>query len=254
MAEPIKPPLQYVYGIIRCPEPRDFNIKGIGERGDRVHTLNHRELAVVLSDSAEKEYDNSRRNMMAHMLVLEEVMKEFNVLPVRFGTVAPSAQAVMSSVLQQRYDELSGLLFDMDGRVEMGLKAFWYEAIIFKEIVDQNPAIRQLRDRLVGRTPEQSYYDRIRLGEMIASGMDQQRDVDVESILERLRPFVHKTVLNKTLTDRMVMNAAFLVDRPREPEMDRALRELDAQMGKRVMFKYVGPVPPYNFVNIVLHT
>ena len=27
----------------------------------------------------------------------------------------------------------------------------------------------------------------------------------------------------------------------------------DAEMQKRVMFKYVGPVPPYNFVNIVIH-
>jgi hypothetical protein len=253
MSETNKPPLQYVYGIIRCREPREFKTKGIGERGDIVHTLHHRELAAVLSDSAAKEYDNSRRNMMAHMRVLEEVMGDFNTLPVRFGTVAPTQEAVLNAVLTTRYDELMSMLADMDGRVEMGLKAFWYEEVIFKEIVEQSPAIRQLRDRLVGRTPEQTYYERIRLGELIAANMDQRRDDDAESILERLRPFVHKTVLNKTISDRMVLNAAFLVDRTREPGLDEALQALDALMSKRVMFKYVGPVPPYNFVNIVLH-
>ena len=247
-------PLQYVYGIIRDPNPREFGTKGIGERGDVVHTITPRGLAVVLSDSGAKEYDNSRRNMMAHMTVLEEAMRDYCVLPVRFGTVAPSLQAVMDSVLVKRYDELVGLLIEMDGRVEMGLKAFWYEEAIFREIIEQTPAIRQLRDKLVGRTAEQTYYERIRLGEMIASAMDRQRDVDQEAILERLRPFVHKTVLNKTITDRMIMNAAFLVNKVDEPKLDKALQELDAAIGKRVMFKYVGPVPPYNFVNIVLYT
>ncbi|MCL5996298.1 MAG: GvpL/GvpF family gas vesicle protein [Chloroflexi bacterium] len=253
MTDQNKPPLQYVYCIIRCPEPREFNTRGVGERGDVVHTLHYRELAAVLSDSVAKEYDNSRRNMMAHMMVLEEVMKEFTILPVRFGTVAPTTESVVGSVLRRRYDELSGLLVEMDGRIEMGLKAFWYEEVIFKEIIETNPPIRQLRDKLVGRSPEQSYYDRIRLGEMIASAMDRQRDIDAELILSRLRPFVHKTVLNKTITDRMILNAAFLTSRECEPDMDRTVQDLDARMGNRVVFKYVGSVPPYNFVNIVLH-
>ena len=253
MTENNKPPMQYVYGIIRCPEPHEFKTKGIGERGDTVHTLHHRELAAVVSDSAAKEYDNSRRNMMAHMLVLEEVMKEFNALPVRFGTVAPNENTILENVLIRRYNELNGLLTEMDGRVEMGLKAFWYEEVIFKEILEQSPTIKQLRDKLVGRSPEQTYYERIRLGELIAATMDRQRDTDAELILEQLRPYVHKTVLNKTITDRMILNAAFLVNKNQEPELDRTLQELDAQIGKRVMFKYVGPVAPYNFVSLVLH-
>jgi hypothetical protein len=245
--------MQYVYGIIRCKEPREFSAKGIGERGDVVHTLHHRDLAAVLSDSVVKEYDNSRRNMMAHMLVLEEVMRDYTVLPVRFGTVAPKQQSVIDNVLVPRYSELVGLLAEMDGRMEMGLKAFWFEEVIFKEVLEQSPAVRQLRDKLVGRSPEQTYYERIRLGEMIAAMMDRQRDTDAEAILEPLRPFVHKTVLNKTLTDRMILNAAFLVDKAQEPGLDHALQELDVQMGKRMMFKYVGPVAPYNFVNLILH-
>jgi hypothetical protein len=210
-------------------------------------------LAAVVSDSPVIEYDSSRRNMMAHTLVLEEVMREFTILPVRFGTVAPGVEAIQEKVLKRRYGELNGLLNEMEGRVELGLKAFWYEEVIFHEVVEENPAIRSLRDSLMGRTAEETYYDRIRLGEMVEAAMAKKRDEDAEKILARLRPLVYQTRANKVITDRMVVNAAFLVEEGRGLEFDQAIQQLDAEMGRRLIFKYVGPVPPYNFVNIVVH-
>ena len=253
MPKPETPEGKYMYCIIRCPEPRQFATRGIGERGDVVHTVHFMNLATVVSDSPNIEYDGSRRNMMAHTLVLEEVMQEFTLLPVRFGTIAPSAESLQEQVLKRRYGELVGLLEEMEGRVELGLKAFWYEGAIFQEIVEENPSIRRLRDGLVGRTPEETYYDRIRLGEAIESTMWKKRDEDAERILSPLRPLVYKTRTNKVITDRMVLNAAFLVGQERETEFDQVVQKLDAEMEDRMMFKYVGPVPPYNFVNVVVH-
>jgi hypothetical protein len=244
---------KYIYCIIRSAEPRQFSTLGIGERGDIVHTVHFMNLAAVVSDSSVIEYDSSRRNMMAHTLVLEEVMRDFTILPVRFCTIAPNAQAIEEQVLKRRFGELNGILNEMEGRAEMGLKAFWYEGIIFEEIVKENPPIQRLRDRLMGRPPEETYYERIRLGEMIESTMWKKRDEDAEKILACLRPLVCKTQVNKVITDRMVLNAAFLIEQEQEAEFDQAVRQLDAKMASRLMFKYVGPVPPYNFVNIVVH-
>ena len=53
--------------------------------------------------------------------------------------------------------------------------------------------------------------------------------------------------------DRMVLNAAFLVEKSREAEFDHAVSRLDEELGPRALFKYVGPVPPYNFVNITVN-
>jgi hypothetical protein len=242
-----------MYCIIRCLEPRPFAGLGIGERRDVVHTVHQMGLAAVVSDSPVIEYENSRRNMMAHTVVQEEIMREYTILPIRFGTVAPSVQAIQEQVLQRRYEELNQLLAEMENRVELGLKTIWYEGVIFREIVEENQAIRRLRDSLIGRTAEETYYDRIRLGEMIEAAVNKKRDEESEMILDQLRPLVHKTRANKVLTDRMVLNAAFLVDRSREGQFDQVVQQLDAHMGKRMMFKYVGPVPPYNFVNIVVH-
>lgn len=244
---------KYLYCIIRCAEPRQFTSLGIGERGDVVHTTHYKDLAVVASDSPVVQYESRRRNMMAHTKVLEEAMEEFTILPIRFGTVAPQPEAVTEKLLKPRYDELAQLLDEMEGRIELGLKAFWYEEAIFNEIVEENPPISRLRDSLVGRTPEETYYERIQLGEMIEQAMSEKREEDAEKILARLASLARETQTNDIITDRMVLNAAFLVDEEREPEFDQAVQALDAEMEHRMMFKYVGSVPPYNFVNITVY-
>lgn len=253
MPESETPEGKYMYCIIRSSEPRQFATLGIGERGDVVHTVHFEDLAAVVSDSPVVDYDQSRRNMMAHTKVLEEVMQEFVILPVRFGTVAPSTEAITEKVLNRRHGELGSLLQEMKDRVELGLKAFWYENVIFEEIVRENAPIRRLRDSLMDRPAEETHFERIRLGEMIEAAMEKKREEDAEKILPRLRPLAYKTRTNTTFTDRMVLNAAFLVDRARGDEFDQTIEQLDAEMGDRLMFKYVGPVPPYNFVDIVVH-
>jgi hypothetical protein len=52
--------------------------------------------------------------------------------------------------------------------------------------------------------------------------------------------------------DRMIANAAFLVDRKREKEFDDVVREISRKYEDVLTFKYTGPWPPYNFVNIKL--
>lgn len=243
---------KYMYCIIRCREHRQFSTLGIGERGDIVYTVSHGDLAAVVSDSPIIEYESSRRNMMAHTLVLEEVMRSFAILPIKFGTVAPDSEVIQEQMLNRRAEEINSLLDEMEGRKELGLKAFWYEEAVFKEIVEENPSIRQLRDKLAGLPANQAYDDRIRLGEMVQIALKRKRAADAETIMARLRPLSHNYKTSQVITDRMILNAAFLVDVSREAEFDQAVQQLDAEMDSRLMFKYVDRVPPYNFVSIAI--
>lgn len=243
---------QYLYCVIRSSEPQQFNNLGIGGRGDIVYTVQYEDLAAVVSDSPIVEYDNTRRNMMAHTVVLEEVLQRFTILPVRFATVAPDEKTVREKLLKRRYGELIMLLRDMDGLVELGLKALWYEGIVFDEILAENPGIRELRDKLARRPAEETYYDRMSLGEKVEAAMNRKRVEDSEHILSRLRPLVRKTRKNPEISERMVLNAAFLLEKEHQTDFDVAVQALDGEIGKRLIFKYVGPVPPYNFVNIVV--
>jgi hypothetical protein len=69
--------------------------------------------------------------------------------------------------------------------------------------------------------------------------------------LERLRGVSVAARANKPTSDRMIMNAAFLVKRDKEREFDACVRDIGARHGS-LTFKSTGPWPPYNFVNIRL--
>jgi hypothetical protein len=242
----------YLYCVLRADEPPAFTSKGIGERGGEVSTVQVRDLVAVLSASPVIEYEQSRRNLLAHTRVLEEAMQHGTILPVRFGVVAPGAAVVRDQLLDQRYAELDAQLRSLDGLMEVGLKAFWYEGAIFDEILNTHEDIRQLRDSLVGKSADATYYERIRLGQMIEAAMQQRRETDAAQILDRLRPLAREVRSNKTITDRMVVNAAFLIERTLRGAFEEAVDQLDRTMGERMLFKFLTEAPPYNFVNLTL--
>ncbi len=243
---------KYIYGIIGTGEARGFGPIGIGGPGDEVVTISYRDLSAVISRAPMGRYVVSRENLLAHERVLERVMEEHTVLPVRFCTVAANAEEIRR-LLERRYEELKRLLQDMDGKVELGVKAFWRDmALIFREIVDENEEIKRLRAEFTARPASQTHAQRIALGQMVQAALEAKKEREGEEILRGLKRLAATYRLNRTIGDRMLLNAAFLVDRAREEEFDDLVERLDLQYRERVKFAYVGPVPPYNFVNLTL--
>ena len=260
MARELTKEAKYLYCIIKCGEERSFNgASAIGGRDDGIHTVVFEDLACVVSDSPDMKYDNSRVNMMAHETVIEQVMKEFTVLPVRFGTVTRKdtdspVGDIRHKLLENRYKEFQSLHEEMDNRVELGLKAMWRdEKTIYQEIVAAHGELRKLRDSVEGKSPEGTHFDRMRLGEMVKKALDQKRDREAKKLLARLRPVADRLLENRNMMDRMVLNAAFLVKKDRERECDEIVKRLDGELGERMVFKYVGPTPPFSFCEIVVN-
>src|SRR5262249_11621659 len=56
---------------------------------------------------------------------------------------------------------------------------------------------------------------------------------------------------NKPIGDKMIMNAAFLVSRDREQAFDANVKAVGGKYS-HLTFRYTGPWPPYNFVDIRL--
>jgi hypothetical protein len=50
------------------------------------------------------------------------------------------------------------------------------------------------------------------------------------------------------------MNAAFLVEKTKEAAFDKRVNELAEKHSDKITFKYVGTLPPFNFVNIEINT
>jgi hypothetical protein len=243
---------KYIYCIIEGREGRNFGPIGIGGRGDVVSTIGYEDLSAVISNFPMGKYAVSKENLIAHEKVIEEVMKDYTVLPMRFCMVASSAEEVRG-LLRKRYPELKGLLKDMDNKIELGVKGFWKDMkIIFQEIVDENKKIRSFKERIAKKSFKESYAERINLGKMVKAALEAKKDEEGKRIIEVLKRISYDFRNNKTTGDEMLINNAFLIDKTREKEFDNQVKELGNKYGERIRFKYIGPTPPYNFVNLSL--
>jgi len=238
---------KYLYCIIGSDEARNFGPIGMGGRGNVVYTIGYKDLSGVVSDSSMTNYVISKENLTTHEKVIEEVMKDYTVLPVRFCTIATSAEEIRS-LLRKRYVEFKNLLRDMDNKIELGMKALWKDMnVIFEEIATENGGIKRLKEKLAAHP---SYADKIALGEMVQSALQAKKKAEGEKMLALLKKASVDFRSNKVFGDSMILNAAFLVDRSREKEFDYLVDELTEKNGQRIAMKYVGPAPPFNFVNI----
>lgn len=247
----------YVYCIAQAEpfgngrEPLGARASGVAGRAPRVIVL--RDLAAVVSDADATRYDISRENLLAHQIVVEEAMAHSPVLPVRYGTVARSDEDVRVKLLARKFDEFQRLMRYVRDRVELGVRVFWNRERLFAEIADADESVRRLRDAVTGRPPEEMHYQRIDLGRVVERAILRKRDEETRALLDVLRPLADETRVSDALTDTMVMNAAFFVNKVREAEFDAAVDALQDAHAGRLLIKYVGPVPPYNFVNIVVY-
>jgi len=242
---------QYVYCIVESDEARNFGPVGIGGRGDPVTIVSFDGLGAVISPAPLRKYPVTRENTLCHEKVIEGVMsQDYTVLPVRFGTVANSAQEIRD-VLRKRSREFKDLLRDMDNRVELGVKAVWLNMeAVFKEVAEENVEIKSLKARAEKGATRGTL---IRIGEMVKDALEKKKDKESAHILSPLRRIAADCKVNKCYGDSMFLNSVFLVDRHRERDFDEAIERLRAGYDGRARISYVGPAPPFNFVNIVIH-
>lgn len=243
---------QYVYCIIGTGEARNFGSIGMGGRGDVVTNIAYTDLSAVVSSVPMTRYVVSRDTMLAHEKIIERVMKEHTVLPVRFCTVAPNAEDVRN-LLRWRYHEFWKLLRELDDKVELGLRVLWRDMdAIFREIALEHPETRTSKDKAVPAGAAPASQDKAAVVRMVKLALEEKKAQETDTLLKQVRGLFSSFCLNPVYSDEMVMNAAFLVGRAREREFDSRVEELSRQHRDRIEFKYVGPTPPYSFVNIVI--
>jgi hypothetical protein len=247
----------YIYCIARAqPFAQDglpFTTPGIGGPDKPVRLLTYGDLAAVVSDATRDDYDVTRENLLAHQRVIMQALTRSDVLPVSFGTVAQSDQQVQEQLLRGAADDLHRALEEVQGCIELELKVLWNEEQLFADIVAENDDIRALRDSLADQPPEATQYERIQLGQLVAAEIQRTSEAEATWLLEALEPLAVETRVNENQTDLMLLNAAFLVDKTQEQAFDATVQSLGAAQAGRQIFQYVGPLPPYNFVDIRLH-
>jgi hypothetical protein len=244
----VGPPV-YVYGVLSASEAGLAAPAGVD--GCAVRTISGDGLAALVSDLRGEQL-SAAREVRAHWRVLEETSRDTTILPVRFGTVMEGEQAVRDQLLERNSERLRALLRELEGRVQLSVKGDYDDDALLREVVSGSRSIAALRERVSTMPAAAGYYDRIRLGEMVAADIGRRREVDAQTAIDRLQPLAVATRAEETSGTNQAFSLAFLVERDRLDGFGRAVCDLGEEMGQRIRIRYVGPQPPYSFAEAEL--
>ena len=240
---------RYVYCIIRSSTPLKFGAIGMDEEWADVYTITFKDMAAVVSDVPMTPLDSTRENVLAHERVNESVMREHTVIPMSFGTIFKTHEDILE-LLRSAYEAFSDVLNKMQDKLEFGLKVLWDRDEIIKVIEREDEDIHRLKNEISSQKGS-TYFARMQYGRLIDTALQQRSERYLAEFLQRLRDVSVASRVNRAIGDKMIMNAAFLVQRDQEQAFDRRIKEIASQFEKLTL-KYTGPWPPYNFVNIRL--
>lgn len=235
----------HLYGVVPAGAPLPTGLRG---RRDRpVRGIADQDLQALVSE-VEEDARVGREDLLSHARVLESLAAAgTTVIPVQFGMLLPDDGSVERELLGAQKDTLRSLVGLFDGLVQLTVQAAHIEDEALREVLRRDPDLVRMRDALAGRAHDTA--GQMRLGEVVAAGLERLRDEDAVRVVEAVAPQVRAVAEQETRGNADVANLALLVARDSRDGLDRAVEALDRELGRRVRLRYVGPQPPYAFLD-----
>jgi hypothetical protein len=241
---------KYIYGIIEEPQPKTFDFSGIEDT--EVYVINYQELAAVVSNTEPRQMDPTRKNVLAHTVVQDRLLKEYDLLPMGFGMIANSADEVRQ-LLGKNYQGVVSELKRLAGKIEAELKVFWDQDAMIKELQGKSEAFTRLKAKInAASSPTEAQTLLLEAGMQVERTALNWKTKYAWRVYDILGKLAFDARLNNPLGVKNILNASFLIDKSREREFQEEVYKLDSEYQGKVNFKYVGPLPPYNFINLKL--
>jgi hypothetical protein len=226
----------YLYGITR---PREIPAR---LAADGISLVAADGRAAIVSELDAGPVEATRRNLLAHADVVEQLHEDAVVLPARFGHVLESREEALELLA---LPEIEQLLERHERTCELTLKGT-YEESVFAEL---GAELQPLRDAY---RAEPSVDVGIALGEAVGELLSGRRAADQAQVLEELRPLILDFVVGEPAGELAAFDLALLADRTRVDPIAARLEELSKTLSPPLHFKLVGPLPPYSFVRLAM--
>ena len=247
----------YLYGIVPAAAKASFG--PIGHSSSEVRTISSAGISIGIVAGRCERIPFSQVSpattlgyLAAHQRVLEQVMLDGPVIPLKFGTYADDDRQILE-ILNCGQREFAAALHQYADKVEVDLAAFWTDLKCVLADIAVAPAVVALKAQIAdgtGATMEQ----RVRMGQLVKQLLDQRREGVAAEIADALGGPSESMVVNPVKDDSMIFNAAILVSRDEQAQLDRTIQELDRRYDNKLNFRCVGPLPPYSFATAEVKT
>ncbi|MFN6559426.1 MAG: GvpL/GvpF family gas vesicle protein [Nostoc sp. ChiSLP01] len=240
----------YIYGILTLPAPENLNLEGLDRQPVQIKILDG--FAVIYSEAQQERYLASRRNLLSHEKVLEDIMEagDRNLLPMQFGLLISSWETVSEQLIRPHQEELTQLLAKLSGCREVSVKVFWDTEAEIQGLLAEHPNLKTQRDKLVGQPL--SMEQAIQIGQAIEQGMSDRKQGIIDVFQGTLNSIAIDMVENTPQMDTMIYNAAYLIPWEAESQFSEHVEALDRQFENRLRIRYNNFTAPFNFARLRL--
>lgn len=236
----------FVYGVTAAHTVLPSGLTGLD--GAPVRLVRHGPVAAVVGEIALDRPPGRRAELVAYSAVLDALTAAGPVAPVQFGSVLADDASVVDDLLAPQVELFEQVLGEVAGRSQLNLRVTYVEPVVLAEVVAADPEVRALRERTRDLPEDAGYADRVRLGELVARGVEERREADAEALLEQVLPHAAAYSLRAGAGLEHVLDVALLVDDEQRPALEEHLEGLAEAVHERMRLRLVGPTAPYDFV------
>jgi len=236
---------KYLYCVTKEIEPTRLSVAGI--EGAPVHIVQWQNLSCIVSDTEPGDKELDKDSALAHEKVLEDVMQHSPIVPIAFGHVSESEDEIKSKLLEVHSSKLEDYLAYLQGKIELSLKAFWFDLTpVLQSVASSSEEIKRIKAK--GKL---SRDDQMRAGEIAAKLLGKRREQMEEDIADFFKDITVEYKKSNLFGEQMITNLAFLIGQDDLKIFDEKMNQYEERLAdSNVKLKYVGPVPPYNFVQL----
>jgi len=233
----------YLYGIIDSSNQIKETIYGL--EGAGVYNIPFCDIGAVVSEIGQPIQEATEGAVLEHQAVVEKLMADFTVLPVRFQTVIDGRDNLLS-MMQSYYKDLKDNLERLHNKFEFGIKVIWPAGKVKENIVKaikSNEQKMSESDASASKRFMKKKFDKYR--------MDKEFEAKADKFIKVMDIFFSKFTAEKRIeklkTENLLLDAVYLVEKDKVSNFREAFEHIKSA---RPDFKYLfsGPWPAYNFV------
>ena len=278
----------YTYAIIDSNSKISSSINGLGEAV--VYNIPYRNIGIVVSESPVRDktpkvsdgyprqpvsngvQDIAQEHILKHEEVVEKLMEDWTVLPMKFHTLFNQEKDVLS-VMREYYSDFRENLDRLRNKKEFGVRVIWPGDIKRNRIIDaykksnasaampNSSSVYPVRD-----TNLQTEKGKVSNGvksfvkeKFEEYKIDKEFEEEADKYIALIDNFFSRWACEKKIeklkSENLLLNAFYLVEKEKEGDFKEAFeRARDICICGDLKYLFSGPWPPYNFISLTKKT
>ena len=225
--------------------------KGISDSS--LYVISGGGLNAIVSDVNKSEFVADKSVAIDYANVIETFFTHFSLLPMRFGSIMESPEAV-KAMLENNSPEIQQNLGKVAGKFEFGLKIICDSQILKAKLSAKSDILSKAEKPSDGQTTTSVFREYVNK-KLAEHRLEELMLAHVESLIATITASLGSlnsiNKFRKMLTDNTIVDAIFLIEKEKKSDLIDLIAEIQND-NPGLTFVLTGPWPPYSFVDVTI--